>query len=396
MKPILRLGIFGVGRMGRVHVDHLMERQHGGEIQLVAIGDRHQATLEATIDRVSHWSQRRGAEHGAANSSEYFTTPEAMAAEAQLDAVVVASRVSDHARDMRPFAARQIPMMVEKPITGSLSEVAELSNLLGERADELVFIAFQRYFDPAARSAMTWFQQGLIGDLQQSQHVIQDKNPTPVGYESGGITADMAVHLVFESMSFHGFELPRFVQALRFNAPYYEDRAQEGANIVHVFCTWDDGSLAHLWGSRLNATGYDNGFKLIGTLGRIDVGDFAGDFGDVTAKLWRGTGSGPIPRGTLCETSSFPMTPAAAGQPDFYPRFATAFDGELACFLQHVREATAFPLGLDVGWKTLLVASAAEASSQLGGQRLELLQSDGSPIRSAPQAASFGDTHGIP
>ena len=128
-------------------------------------------------------------------------------------------------------------------------------------------VAFQRHFDAAARAALAWVSSGRIGPLQQSHHVLQDKNPTPVGYQSCGITADMAIHLVFEAMSVHGFELPSAVQALRFAAPHYDDRAGEGANVVHTFCTWADGSIAHLWGSRINSAGYDNGFKLIGTEG---------------------------------------------------------------------------------------------------------------------------------
>ena len=106
--------------------------------------------------------------------------------------------------------------------------------------------------------------------------MLQDKNPTPEEYRSGGITADMAIHLVYEAMSFRGFALPRRVQGLKYLAPPYDDRAAEGANIVHVFCQWADGSLAHMWGSRINGTGYDNRFTLTGTEGRIDVGEFAG------------------------------------------------------------------------------------------------------------------------
>ena len=45
-----------------------------------------------------------------------------------------------------------------------------------------------------------------------------------------GVSADMAIHLIFEAMSFHRFALPVHVQALRFMAPYYDDRANEGAN----------------------------------------------------------------------------------------------------------------------------------------------------------------------
>jgi predicted dehydrogenase len=175
-------------------------------------------------------------------------------------------------------------------------------------------------------------------------------------------------------------------------APHYEDRAGEGANVVHAFCSWPDGSLAHLWGSRINNTGYDNGFKLIGTEGRIDVGDFVGDFGTITAKLWRGTGNGPMPRGTLTESLEFPMTRPAARHPDFYARYATAYASELMAFLEHVRAGTPFDLGPEVGWKTLLVANVAEESSRLGGRIIELELPNGKPITTLDDAAQFVQT----
>ena len=285
-------------------------------------------------------------------------------------------------------------MLVEKPMLESVCQAAELARILGSNQNRLVQVGFQRHYDPAAIAATEWFGKGLVGDLQQSHHVIQDKNPTPPGYQSGGITADMAVHLVFESMSFHGFELPRFVQVLRFSAPHYEDRAKEGANIVHCFCTWADGSVAHLWGSRLNATGYDNGFKLIGTAGRIDVGEFVGDFGNIQAKLWTGTGEDPNARGKLTDTREFPMTPSRPDHPDFYARYAIAFEHELADFLQHVRTNSAFELGPEVGWKTLLVANLADLSARNQGQRFELVV-DGRAIETIENAKDFVTAIGL-
>ena len=62
-------------------------------------------------------------------------------------------------------------------------------------------VAFQRHYDAATRAAAGWVEQGLIGSIQQSDHVLQDKNPTPEAYQSCGITADMAIHLVYEAMS---------------------------------------------------------------------------------------------------------------------------------------------------------------------------------------------------
>jgi predicted dehydrogenase len=373
------VGIFGLGRMGRVHLEHLLRFHNAQRIELVAVGDRWPPLLEAARADV-------------ADSVTFVGSPEEMAATAGIEAAIVASRTSDHARDVLAIAQRGIPVLVEKPLANAVAEAAALVRALGAAGERLVQVAFQRQYDAATRLAADWVARGLIGSLQQSHHVLQDKNPTPVGYESCGITADMAIHLVHEAMSVRGFELPRRVQALRFMSPPYEDRAGEGANVVHVFCQWAGGSLAHLWGSRINGTGYDNAFTLTGTAGRIDVGEFVGDFGPVSARLWRGTGSGPVPRGSLVESREFPMTRPRDGHPDFYARFAAAYEAELSEFVARAGNRESLEPGLDIGWKTLLVANLAEASSQQDGRVFELTQPNGRPIESASDAAAFAAT----
>jgi myo-inositol 2-dehydrogenase/D-chiro-inositol 1-dehydrogenase len=285
------------------------------------------------------------------------------------------------------LVGRDVRVLVEKPLALTVAEAASFVTALGDRRDA-VQIAFQRHYDGAARAATRWFDEGRIGAIQQSHHVLQDKNPTPPAYQSAGITADMAIHLIFEAMSFHRFELPRTVQALRFMAPHYDDRANEGANVVHAFLQWADGSIAHLWGSRINNTGYDNGFKLIGTEGRIDVGEFVGDFGMIHARLWTGTRNDG-PRGVLAESLAFEMTPSSPGHPDFHARFAAAYAGEVDAFVDALRQRRPLEPGIDVGWKTMLIAELAERSSREGGRAYGVVTRDGSPVESASDAAAL-------
>jgi myo-inositol 2-dehydrogenase/D-chiro-inositol 1-dehydrogenase len=376
----LRIGAFGVGRMGRVHLEHLIALHRAGAIDLVAIGDRFGPTLSS--------GSRLLIDLGGPDLAKIarFDDPDAMAAGAGVDGVIVSSRTADHARDCLAFVRRGTPVFVEKPLADSIAEAADFCGRLGDGPNRLVQVGFQRHFDAAARTALDWIASGRIGALQQSHHVLQDKNPTPVGYQSGGITADMAIHLVFEAMSVHGFELPRSVQALRFTAPHYDDRAGEGANVVHTFCTWADGTVAHLWGSRINSAGYDNGFKLIGTGGRIDVGEFVGDFGTITARLWSGAGDD---RGRQIDEATFPMTEPSARHPDFYARYAAAYAAEIAAFVDCLGRREPFDLGPDLGWKTLFVADLAEASSRSGGRRFDLVRADGSPIATVDEAAAY-------
>ena len=170
----------------------------------------------------------------------------------------------------------------------------------------------------------------------------------------------------------------------RARAPTSFTSSASGGRIARPFV-----GLAH------QRDGYDNRFTLTGTEGRIDVGEFAGDFGPIVAKLWRGTGEGPLPRGTLVESLTFPMTPPLAGHPDFYARFAAAYLEELSEFVTRVGAGVPLEPGLDPGWKTLLVANVAEASSRQDGRVFELTQPDGRPIESAAAAAAFAEAAGV-
>jgi len=376
----LKLGAFGVGRMGQVHLEHLIALHRSGEIELVAMGDRFGPSLSSA----SRLLDDLGGPDLAGIAR--FHDPDAMATGARLDGVVVASRTQDHARDSLSFIERGTPVLVEKPFADSIAEAADFCGRLGKHPNHVAQVGFQRHFDAAAAAALNWISSGRIGAVQQSHHVLQDKNPTPAGYQSGGLTADMAIHLVFEALSVHGFELPCSVQALRFLAPHYDDRAGEGANVVHTFCTWTDGAVAHLWGSRINSAGYDNGFKLIGTHGRIDVGEFVGDFGAITARLWSGVGED---RGRQVDEATFPMTRPSDRHPDFYARYAAAYAAEVSAFIDCLRRQAPFDPGPDVGWKTLFLANLAEVSSRTGGRRFDLVQPNGSAIATADEAAAY-------
>jgi hypothetical protein len=86
------------------------------------------------------------------------------------------------------------------------------------------------------------------------------------------------------------------------------------------------------------------------------------------------------------------MTRARDGHPDFYARFAEAYDAELCEFVSRAGDRAPLEPGLDVGWKTLLVANLAEASARQGGRLFELARPDGGAIEKASDAAAFAAT----
>jgi hypothetical protein len=89
------------------------------------------------------------------------------------------------------------------------------------------------------------------------------------------------------------------------------------------------------------------------------------------------------------------MTRYGADAPDFYARVGASYQAELRTFLERVRRADPMEIGLEVGWKTLLVANTAEASSRRNGLGFELVTPVGNPIVSLVDAEAFARQHSI-
>jgi hypothetical protein len=112
-------------------------------------------------------------------------------------------------------------------------------------------------------------------------------------------------------------------------------------------------------------------------------------FGPIHAKLWTGTRD-DAPRGVLRESLTFDMTPTDPGRPDFHARFASAYAAELDAFVRSARAGTACEPGVDIGWKTMLVAELAERSSREGGRRFSLRLASGRDPDSGRRAGAGG------
>ena len=221
----LRVGIFGVGRMVRVHLEHLVRLHATGGIELVAIGDRWPPFLEAARAQVPH------ADWVAAGlmkwpSTTVRTPPSSCRAPAITRAISWHSPVggSPCSWRNRSFArSRRQPLSCESSAPAAI----------GSSRSRFSAITIRR--DPSRRR-MDF--AGLIGSLQQSHHVLQDENPTPV------VLRELRHHRRHgDSPGPRGDELSRFQAAAPRAGTAVHVAAVRGpcrreANIVHVFCQW--------------------------------------------------------------------------------------------------------------------------------------------------------------
>jgi predicted dehydrogenase len=132
MSDAVRVGVIGVGHLGKHHV-RLLAKTPGA--QLVAAVDTDLARAKAAAD---------------AAGCEALTDARALIG--RVDAVVVAVPTVDHLEVARPFLEQGVHVLVEKPMARSLAEADELV-ALAERSGARLAVGHTERFNPAIRAA---------------------------------------------------------------------------------------------------------------------------------------------------------------------------------------------------------------------------------------------------
>lgn len=303
MGKIFNYGVYGVGRIGKVHASIVREQGH----HIVAIGDDVQAAVEVALEELD------------LPTIQTFNNPQIMVSEMvdELDAVIIASHTKDHARHALPFVEARIPIYLEKPLTDDLSEAFDFVEKIG-RNEYLIQIGLQRRFDPALLHAKELLEAGLIGAIREIRCILRDQYPPPETYSSRGLIIDMGIHVADEAIFFLN-EFPNEVWSSVHHTIGYESPIDEGGDTALVTFTTPSNILGRLDLSRTHASGYNNETYIIGTEGTLQVGRFAGYPGPIHVELWQADGT----RHAL--SNSFEMTYLQGNYPEFLPRFDKAY-----------------------------------------------------------------------
>lgn len=347
-KPF-RYGIFGIGRIGKVHAAILMSQGQ----DIIAIGDEALRAVSAVRDELS------------LTSVETYTDVESMcrAAQGSLDAVVVASHTADHARHALPFIKANIPVYLEKPLTGDLLEAFDFVDAIG-RDECLLQIGLQRRYDPALLYARALVERGEVGCIREIRCVLRDQFPPPLTYRSPGLIFDMGIHVADEALFFLD-EFPGEVWASAHHTKEYRNAIDRDGDTAFVTFATPTGVIGRLDLSRTHASGYNNETYIIGTEGTMQVGRFAGYPGPIHVEVWNSDGtSHPASR-------TFNMATVDAGNPEFLPRFDAAYRAAHEAFREAVRNGKSFAVTQNHVLNAQVLVEAAHRSAQDAGRRYE-------------------------
>jgi myo-inositol 2-dehydrogenase/D-chiro-inositol 1-dehydrogenase len=240
----LRIGVLGVGRIGRMHAD-LLSRQVPG------------ATVVGVYD----------ADPDAARTVEAPAFDAVDDLLAEVDAVAICSTTETHTDLIVAAARASKAIFCEKPISLDLAEVDRALAAVDE-AGVPFQIGFNRRFDPAHAAVRDAVARGDVGEPQLVRISSRDPEPPPLEYVrgSGGIFLDMTIHDFDMARFMTGSEVVEVFArgAVRIDPAFGEVDDVDTALVTLVHA---NGCLTAIDNSRQAVYGYDQRVEVFGSRG---------------------------------------------------------------------------------------------------------------------------------
>jgi len=324
---MLRFGLFGAGRIGRVHAASLAAHPR--------------TELAVVHDPVEVAAHEIAALYGGTPTGD----ADAILGDPGIDAVIIASPTPTHVELLAACAQVGKAVLCEKPIDLDLARVdACWEDIKGLNAT--VMVGFNRRFDPTFAEMRERVTGGEIGRLEQLLITSRDPAPAPAAYiaSSGGLFRDMTIH---------DFDMARFllgavveVHAVGANlvAPYIAAAGDIDSAVVVLRSA--DGALAHITNSRRAVFGYDQRIEAFGSTGMLSADN---------------------QRPTSVRYATADRSEAAAPYLNFFrQRYGTTYPAELDHFLTAIEDGTPPEPSFADGRAALVLADAANESLRTG------------------------------
>ena len=300
----LKVGLIGVGRMGRMYGQYLARRVEG-------------AALAAVADQKAELAKSFAAEF---EIPRWYPNHQDLLNDRGVDAVVIVTSTSTHKQVMMDAAKSGKAIFCEKPIALTLEDGRDMI-AAAEAAGVFFQMAFQRRFDAGYLAAKQKLEAGTIGEPVMFTSISRDPSPPPLSFcdpkVSGGLIADRGVH-DFDVARMYMGEVRR-VHALGGVLAYPEMKSVGDIDNAVVDLVFHSGAMGVVQLSRNAAFGYDIRGEIWGTKGSIQIG------------YYRQT-----PIVTLTKEGI-----AHDAVPYFMERFENAYLAQIRNFIEHLQKGLA-------------------------------------------------------
>jgi UDP-N-acetylglucosamine 3-dehydrogenase len=170
---VLRVGLAGLGSMGRNHLRILSAR---GDLVMCAVADPVPAALNSATGQTG---------------AQGFDEPLAMIAEADLDALVIAAPTTAHVPLALAAIERGIAILVEKPLAATTEEAMRIV-AAGRAAGVPIQVGHVERFNPAVLELGRLIDDGWLSTVYSI--ASRRAGPFPARIRDVGVTVDLATH----------------------------------------------------------------------------------------------------------------------------------------------------------------------------------------------------------
>jgi myo-inositol 2-dehydrogenase / D-chiro-inositol 1-dehydrogenase len=323
---MLRVGVVGTGRIGRIHAGNVMA--HPG------------ATLVAVADAMPKVAKAFAQETGTTAD-----TVDGILASQSIDAIMICSPTDTHADLIERAVKAGKAVFCEKPVDLDAARIRRCLKVV-EKAGQPLMIGFNRRFDPNFAAVEARIRAGEIGTVELVTILSRDPGPPPVEYikRSGGLFRDMMIHDLDMARFLLGEE-PVEVHAVGSSLVDAKIGKAGDVDTAAVLLKTAKGRIAQISNSRRATYGYDQRIEVHGSKGMLR----AGNVHENTVES--------------ANASGFQLAPI---QNFFLERYAAAYRAECAAFVKAVVSGKApLPSGED-GLRAQILADAATRSAQTG------------------------------
>ncbi|MCH6198917.1 inositol 2-dehydrogenase [Aquiflexum sp. LQ15W] len=242
MKKV-RIGIIGMGRIGKIHYDNLKNKVENTEV--VSFSDPFfKESLEIPNLEV-----------------------EALVSCKEVDAVIICSPTNTHADYISLCAKHKKDVFCEKPHDLSLPRVIESLQEVKAAGIKLM-LGFNRRFDPNFLKIKKLVMDGKIGEPFLIKITSRDPAPPSLSYlkSSGGMFLDMTIH---------DFDMARYIMGKEVTEVYAVGGAFVSEDVISandidiatVTLKFEDNTMALIDNSRKAVYGYDQRLEVFGSGG---------------------------------------------------------------------------------------------------------------------------------
>lgn len=253
---MLRLGIIGAGRIGKVHCESIGRYVKDAVVACVADPFMN-AETEKTVKAL-------GAENVTKDYKEIL-------ADKSIDAVLICSSTDTHAKISIEAIEAGKHVFCEKPVDHDVDKILEVKAALA-KSNVKYQVGFNRRFDHNFEAVRDAIASGKIGHLDVLKICSRDPGAPPVEYikVSGGIFLDMTIH---------DFDMVRFLSGDEVESVYavggvtVDKAIGEAGDIDTAIITMKlkGGTLAVIDNCRRATYGYDQRAEAFGALGQVAI-----------------------------------------------------------------------------------------------------------------------------